>query len=281
MSKLFKSILGLAVLSLFTLQIQSCGGDDEEPPVTDDGSAGNCPDPAKLTPPTIKDVVEGKNAIYVHCTGMTGEFFQVQATPEPMQAQHFDLKPITINSVKTPIKVRGLVDGMLYNIKVKAVINCDGSHFSDWTDAPEYKLCADSPAWSTLNRAALLLEVNEARSVSRACDGSNISDPVHPLKWNYQLEEAADIHNDDMVENNFFSHTSETDGSSPQDRTGRTGYGTRTGENIAKGRPQSDIIEQWLNSPGHCLNIMNPNWVDMGIAGDTKATVYTQVFGRK
>ena len=272
--KLFLALLGLSVLAF---QTNSCGSDDDEIP-TDDGVT-DCPDPAKLTPPIIREVVEGHKVLYVNCTGLTGDFFEIEATPEPKQAKHFNAKTITVRGAGTPIRIDGLEDGILYNVRAKTVISCTGPHFSEWVDAPEYKLCTDSPAWSNLNRAALLEEVNIARSISRTCSGTAINAPTTPLKWNYLLEEAAMIHNQDMVKNNFFAHDSPTDGSSPQDRTGRVGYGTFTGENIARGNPQEMIIDQWLNSPPHCTNIMNEKWIDLGLAGDLNAKVYTQNFG--
>lgn len=279
MLKHFKLLLTLSVFSVFILQVTSCGsGDDDEIP-TDDGLV-DCLDPAKLTPPVIKEIVEGNKVLYVHCTGSSGDFYQIEVNPEPKQAAHFDVPGnIVISSPNPVIRVEGLQSGILYKVRAKSVISCNGTHFSDWTDGPGYKLCIDSPAWSDIDRAALLAEVNDARDVSRSCDGNGISEPTTPLRWNYLLEEAAMIHTEDMVKNGFFAHQSATDGSSPQDRTARVGYGTGTGENIARGKDQYSVIEQWLASPGHCLNIMSPRYGDLGLAGDLEQLYFTQLFG--
>jgi uncharacterized protein YkwD len=70
-----------------------------------------------------------------------------------------------------------------------------------------------------------------------------------------------------MARRNYFEHQGR-DGSSPRDRVLREGYKLRlTGENIAFG-PQTaaEVVAGWLGSPGHCANIMEPRFSDMGVA---------------
>jgi uncharacterized protein YkwD len=39
------------------------------------------------------------------------------------------------------------------------------------------------------------------------------------------------------------------------------------GENIAYGPKSADeVVQGWLDSPGHCENIMDPRFAEMGIA---------------
>lgn len=70
-------------------------------------------------------------------------------------------------------------------------------------------------------------------------------------------------HSEDMAENDYFSHTSRKwDGGSESMSERAAVYGTTThGENIAKGYndPQR-ILDNLLNSYGHCLNIMKPDY---------------------
>ena len=70
-----------------------------------------------------------------------------------------------------------------------------------------------------------------------------------------------------MAANNYFSHTSR-DGRSMVDRVNATGYGWLTlGENIAAGYPTVDsVIDGWMASDGHCANMMNPNFREVGLA---------------
>jgi uncharacterized protein YkwD len=58
------------------------------------------------------------------------------------------------------------------------------------------------------------------------------------------------------------------------------------GENIASGqRTVEDAVASWLDSPGHCANIMNPAFTDMGAAyaidprNRNRTAYWTQVFG--
>ena len=100
------------------------------------------------------------------------------------------------------------------------------------------------------------------------------------LRWNHDLGRAARYHNDDMVRNNFFSHTS-SDGTKFEDRLPRFYKGTAYGENIANGYSSSRevVLEGWMCSPGHRSNIMESIFDELGVAG--RASKYTQDFGRR
>lgn len=115
-------------------------------------------------------------------------------------------------------------------------------------------------------REEFLDAVNQARSVSRLC--GNTSYPgASPVAWNDRLAMAAYLHSVDMETNQFFSHTG-SDGSSPGDRITREGYAWwMYGENIAVGYPTvSDVMQAWLESEGHCRNIMTPDFEEIGAA---------------
>jgi uncharacterized protein YkwD len=87
----------------------------------------------------------------------------------------------------------------------------------------------------------------------------------------------------------YFAHDSR-DGRSPFDRMADAGYsGGTMGENIARGQQSpSEVVEGWMNSPGHCSNIMNARFTDIGVGyGEGEATnqrfngnkLWTQNFG--
>jgi uncharacterized protein YkwD len=70
-----------------------------------------------------------------------------------------------------------------------------------------------------------------------------------------------------MAEHSYFEHQDLT-GHSPADRVRAVGYKEKlVGENIAYG-PQSvdEVMRGWLDSPGHCENIMDPRFAEMGLA---------------
>jgi uncharacterized protein YkwD len=87
-----------------------------------------------------------------------------------------------------------------------------------------------------------------------------------PLATDTLLTRAAQAHSTDMVVRAFYSHTG-PDGSQPWDRAASAGSTRRTiGENIACGqRSAAEVVEGWMNSPGHRANILNPKFVDIGI----------------
>ena len=113
-------------------------------------------------------------------------------------------------------------------------------------------------------RDEFLAAVNQARSVTQVC-GNTPCGPAPPVSWSDNLALAAYLHSEDMVSNNFFSHTG-SDGSSPGQRISRQGYPWRAyGENIAAGPPTvSSVIQGWLGSEGHCRNLMDPVFTEIG-----------------
>ena len=111
---------------------------------------------------------------------------------------------------------------------------------------------------------SLLDAHNNARSTGRYC-GSTYYEAAPALTWNCQLATAATSHSTDMAENNFISHTG-SDGSNPGDRISAAGYSYSTyGENVAAGYTTADsALAGWLSSAGHCANIMNATFTEMG-----------------
>ncbi|HZW13151.1 MAG TPA: CAP domain-containing protein [Noviherbaspirillum sp.] len=131
----------------------------------------------------------------------------------------------------------------------------------------------------------VLALVNTARGKPRMCGDRRFS-AAPPLEWNDTLAKAALVHSRDMADRNYFRHEA-TDGSQVGDRAQRAGYRWQSvGENIAAGQGSAQqVVEGWLSSPGHCANIMNRGFTEMGAAyalnQNSDASIYwTQVFGR-
>lgn len=90
------------------------------------------------------------------------------------------------------------------------------------------------------------------------------------VRFNGRLNRAAQGHADDMLDNNYFSHTG-LDGSSVEDRIRAQGYDpVAFGENIA-GRQQSDeeVLRAWRDSPAHnrLLLARSVDEFGLGVAG--------------
>lgn len=124
----------------------------------------------------------------------------------------------------------------------------------------------NDPVPNTVNKTVLLQLVNEARKKGCNC-GDSYYPPVPALTWNDVLEKAAYNHSKDMNDKNFFSHTG-TDGSGSGERISREGYNWNYyGENLAFGyMSEKQVVDGWLSSPGHCRNIMNKSFKEMGVA---------------
>ena len=161
-------------------------------------------------------------------------------------------------------------------------VHADGSHWTIVLAAP-LRLPQLSDARAAAARVLAL--VNPARAQPRRC-GDRQFGAAPPLVWNAKLEHAAALHAADMAAHRYLDHKGR-DGSTPSQRSARAGYRWRSaGENIAAGQatPQ-DVVEDWLASPGHCANIMEPSFTEMGAAfainRDSAAAVYwAQAFGR-
>jgi len=112
----------------------------------------------------------------------------------------------------------------------------------------------------------ILDRVNQARAAGRSC-GTTYYGPAPALAWNTNLFNAASAHSTDMAANNYFSHTS-LDGRNAGQRITGAGYAwSAYGENIAAGQTSvQSVVDGWLASPGHCANIMNPVYADIGTA---------------
>lgn len=141
------------------------------------------------------------------------------------------------------------------------------------------------PAPDTGFQGEMLAAVNAARATQQDCGGT-IMPPVPALTWDAQLEQAAYTHSNDMANYNFFSHTG-SDGSSVSTRVTAQGYTwSSVGENIAAGQKDVDeVMTSWINSPGHCLNIMSANFTQMGASFVTNSSTqygiyWTQVFAK-
>ncbi len=132
----------------------------------------------------------------------------------------------------------------------------------------------------------LLARVNEARATPRSC-GAQAFGAAPPLAWNATLAQAALGHSQDMAARRYFNHK-EPGGSTPPDRATRAGYRWRSvGENIASGQQTvAEAVAGWLDSPGHCANIMNPAFTEMGAAyavnpaSEDRRPYWTQMLAR-
>lgn len=146
----------------------------------------------------------------------------------------------------------------------------------------------DPPAAAQADGVAgkVLALVNQARGQPRRCGGQEFG-PARPLALDAQLTQAAAVHAHSMARFGYLEHEGR-DGSSPADRASRAGYRWRSiGENLAMGQTTPErVVQEWLRSPEHCANIMEPRFAEMGVAFAVNAAseggiYWAQTFGRR
>ncbi len=150
------------------------------------------------------------------------------------------------------------------------------------------------PMWTQFEDE-ILLWTNEARVEGFNCDTHGMFAPTQPLAMEPRLRCAARMHALYMSEvADDFDHVTHA-GVGPNDRVRDVDYSFEaTGENIAVGNlTPKQIVDGWLESDGHCSNLMAPvfdeigigyafgTWETDGLAGVIEAPYWVQNFGKE
>lgn len=141
---------------------------------------------------------------------------------------------------------------------------------------------------TNLNNELILKLVNDVRTKGCDCKNKETNQidrmpPVPILTWSNELALVAKSHSYDMDKKNYFSHTN-LEGATFGQRLTLAGYTYQTAaENIAMGqKTENEVVNAWLNSYGHCKNIMKAGVKEMGVARTNgKEFYWTQLFGTK
>ncbi|MEU5952456.1 CAP domain-containing protein [Streptomyces sp. NPDC047525] len=120
-------------------------------------------------------------------------------------------------------------------------------------------------------------------AVLRLTNAERTAAGLRPLSADPLLTVAAQGHSADMIARAFYAHTS-PDGGEPWHRASAAGSTHRAiGENIACGqRTPAEVVDGWMNSPGHRANILKPSFTHLGVGfagGGSAGTYWTQLFG--
>ncbi|UQA60665.1 CAP domain-containing protein [Polyangium aurulentum] len=140
------------------------------------------------------------------------------------------------------------------------------------------------PAEAASMEQQVLEAVNARRAAGAKCGGRSFK-PAPPMTMHPALRSAARNHSLDMATRNYFDHVT-PEGRTVDQRVQKVGFaGTLVGENIASGRDTAaGAVEQWMASPGHCTNIMRPDFRHLGVGyaarqGSRFTHYWTMVFG--
>ena len=188
--------------------------------------------------------------------------------------------------------------------------NC--TQISRRTLSPRFETLEDRTVLSVsmTGQEQLLLElINRARSNPSAeaglhgiglndglASGAITTSPKHPLAPHQALTNAAAAHSQDMLDNDYFSHTN-LSGQSPSARAAAAGYPSAfVGENIAWGGSTGPIDQDahvyarhrsLFLSPGHRQNIMHASYREVGLGvrygvfQGYNASMVTEKFGSR
>jgi uncharacterized protein, YkwD family len=122
---------------------------------------------------------------------------------------------------------------------------------------------------------------NDEASMLSMVNAARTNAGVKPLAQNMELTKLARLKSKDIVDKNYFSHTSPTYGS-PFDMMRKYGVSYLTaGENLAKNQSTQAAFQALMNSEGHRKNILSPDFTEIGIgiiSGGDGTNVYTQMF---
>ena len=171
----------------------------------------------------------------------------------------------------------------------------------------------EAPVLSESLKQDYLDAINDARDIAQDCGSEGTKSAVPPLAWNDELYSVAAEHSVDLAAWNNgvvteaeaitrFSHdgsgtvsdwTAQKQelerGSTTRERVDNSGYKWQaSGENIAAGTTTDTavaVVQQWLDSPPHCANLMSSNYTEVGMAMVEDANSFyihywTQNFGK-
>ncbi len=120
---------------------------------------------------------------------------------------------------------------------------------------------------------------SEMQEVVNLTNNERAKAGLQALQIDTKLTQSAQAKSQDMKDKNYFSHTSPTYGS-PFDQMKSFGVSYKSAaENIAMGqRTAAEVVDGWMNSPGHKANIMNASYTHIGVGLSDSGYYWTQQF---
>jgi uncharacterized protein YkwD len=219
--------------------------------------------------------------------GMTVEDLGTYATSRSMNNFLYNGRIVQVVMGNYDPAHPGAASGEYTNIALGELIQATAAVAEASESIPPNEFCQGVATWDESRvqlENALVEEINRARSQEANCGIQGNFAATRPLSANGTLRCAARVHSRDMNDGNFFSHINPTNHSSELNRiftagtqpplAGTPGMENQSiagtlfangGENIAKGPAEAaQVVQEWLASPGHCANMMNPAFTHLG-----------------
>ncbi|MGC4375513.1 CAP domain-containing protein [Fictibacillus sp. Mic-4] len=122
-----------------------------------------------------------------------------------------------------------------------------------------------------------LIEQAEEKQILDVTNVIRLRHHLKPVVWHEKAAEVAFSHSKEMVEKNYFSHVSPTEGDLANRFNKAHIKYTEAAENIAANYTDGPAaVEGWLNSEGHRKALLNKNYTHLGVGVYKKD--YTQNF---
>lgn len=120
-----------------------------------------------------------------------------------------------------------------------------------------------------------------AEQVIALTNQARVENGLDPLVMSTSLMQSAQFKTDDMAATRILSHDSPTYGGM-QNILNRFNISySYAGENIAVGqRSPEEVVNAWMNSPGHRANILNSHYTHIGVGYSSSGNYWTQHFIR-
>lgn len=117
----------------------------------------------------------------------------------------------------------------------------------------------------------------DEQEVFNLINQQRINNGLSSLKIDLEVQRVARIKAQDMVDNNYFSHTSPVYGS-PFNMLSNFKISYRSAaENIAGNSSNSGAVTAWMNSSGHKANILNSSYNYTGV-GVVSSPIYGKIY---
>ena len=207
-----------------------------------------------------------------------GEVTIIDATA--IQRYLADLKPLSDDAIARG-KVCGnaelsILDATSIQRKLADLIDVFPAEVSEPTEEPTAAAPTEAPTAPPAAQYELSeyeLQVVALTNAERAKYG------LQALEIDTALSAVARIKAQDMHDAGYFAHTSPNYGT-PFEMMDAFGIEYwSAGENIAMGyRTPQDVVDAWMNSPGHRFNILNESFTRIGVGYVADGSYWTQMF---